>query len=56
MIGLLLLLLFNYPLLTTVNKPLLYGGVPLLYIYVGSVWLVAIILLFLTTRRFPGSR
>lgn len=48
---LLFLLLFNYPLLSTVNKPVLAGGMPLLYLYLFGCWLLMIILLALAVRH-----
>lgn len=41
----LFLLLFNYPLLSTANWPVLAWGIPLLYLYLFGVWLLMIILL-----------
>lgn len=54
LIALLILLLFSYPLLSSANKALMVAGVPLLYLYIGLVWLLAIVALYLTaytTRR-----
>lgn len=56
MIAVLLLLLANYPLLSAANKPVFIAGFPVLYLYVGCVWLLAIALLFITTRRAQNRR
>ncbi len=50
LIAVLLLLLCNYPLLSAANKPVLVSGIPLLYIYVAAVWLLGIILLYVTAN------
>jgi len=52
LIAMLLLLLVNYPLLSAANKPVFIGGFPLLYLYIGAIWVLAIILLYLTTRYY----
>ena len=49
--SLLLLLLFNYPLLSTANKPLYVGEVPVLYVYIGIVWIVGIVVLYLNVSE-----
>jgi len=54
LIALLMLLLFSYPMLSGANKQLQVAGIPLLYLYIGLVWLLAIVALYLTaftTRR-----
>lgn len=50
--ALLLLLLVNFPLLSVANRPVFVGGIPLLYLYIALVWVLAIILLFSITKRF----
>lgn len=50
LIALLMLLLFTYPLLSTANKRVMVGGIPLLYIYIGVVWLLAIVVLYFTAN------
>ena len=49
LIGLFLLgyLLFNRPLITLFNLPLLVMGIPLLYVYIFSVWVLLILLVAL---------
>lgn len=44
------LLLFNYPLLSLFNHNHLLFGIPLLYLYFFSAWLVVILLTFWSTR------
>jgi hypothetical protein len=53
LIGLFLLgyLLFNYPLISLVNLPVLMGGIPVLYIYIFGVWVLVILLAALITGR-----
>lgn len=48
LISLLMLLLFNYPLLSAANKLLYVGRMPLLFVYIATVWLLTIILLWIT--------
>lgn len=52
LVAVLLLLLANYPLLSAANRDLRPGGFPLLFIYIGSIWILAILLLYLITRRY----
>ncbi len=47
------LLLFNYPLLSLFDVPVIILGVPLLYGYLFGVWLLLIFLLALTARSRP---
>ncbi len=51
-IGLFLLgyVLFNYPLITLVNLPRMFVGIPLLYVYLFGVWLLLIILTAMIVR------
>lgn len=50
LIALLMILLFTFPILATVNKKVLIGGVPLLYLHIGIVWVLSIIVLYLTVN------
>lgn len=50
LIALLMLLLFSYPMLSAANKNILVGGIPLLYVYVGVVWITAIVALYVTAN------
>ena len=51
-IGLFLLgyVLFNYPLVSLVNLPVMVFGIPLLYGYFFGIWLVLIVLTALIVR------
>lgn len=49
LISLLMLLLFNYPLLSAANKLLYVDKMPLLFVYIATVWLLTIILLWITS-------
>jgi hypothetical protein len=53
LIALLMFLFFTYPMLSTANKAIMVMGIPLLYIYIGLVWIVAIIALYFTVNT-PG--
>ena len=44
-------LLFNYPLLALFNRPVLLGGVPVLYVYVNAAWVLLVALLALVIER-----
>jgi len=50
LIALLMLLLFTFPMLSTANKQRMVGGVPLLYLYIGTVWVLAILALYITAN------
>ncbi len=45
--SLLLLVLFTYPFMAMADRPVLVRGIPLLYLYILAVWLLAIIVLFI---------
>jgi hypothetical protein len=53
LIGLFLLgyLLFNYPLISLVNLPVLIGSIPVLYAYIFGAWVLLILLVALVTGR-----
>lgn len=50
LIAILMLLFFTYPLLDTANKDTRIGGIPLLYLYIGVIWLLAILALYFTAN------
>jgi hypothetical protein len=50
LIAVLLLLLVNYPLLSAANKPVFIAGYPVLYLYLGAVWILALIFLAVASR------
>ena len=60
LIGVFLLgcVLLNYPILSLFNRPTLFFGIPLLYVYVFAVWASLILLIYLGTRmrRKPAER
>ena len=43
-------ILFNYPILSLVNRDTFLLGIPLLYLYMFSVWMLLIVLILLVTR------
>jgi hypothetical protein len=53
LVGLFLLgcLLFNYPLITLFDRPVLLLGVPLLYAYLFGAWALIIALVALVVER-----
>ena len=56
MLGILMLMLFGYPILTIVNRNEFVGSFPLLYIYIGVVWLVSLILLVIAAESKPFQK
>lgn len=52
----LFLVLMNYPVLSLFNRPVLVGGIPLLFIYIFSTWMLLIILIALTIRKQPKKQ
>ena len=42
--------LFNYPILTIFNLKLMFFGIPLLYLYIFTVWLALIIAIIYVTQ------
>jgi len=53
LIAVMLILLTNYPLLSISNKVFFVAGIPILYLYLGMIWLLGIGLLYFTGRRLP---
>ena len=51
LLGILIFLLLNYPLLEIFNRDILLGGIPLLILYLHGVWLLAIAGLYAFGRR-----
>jgi len=43
-------ILFNYPILSIFNLETFLFGIPMLYLYVFSVWMLLIILIVVVTR------
>lgn len=56
MLSILMMLLFCYPILTIVNRNEFVGSFPLLYIYIGVVWLVSLIMLVIAAEAKPFQR
>ncbi len=48
--------LFSYPILTIFNVKTMFFGIPLLYLYVFSVWIGIVVLIFSFTIRKDKSR
>ena len=57
LVGLFLLgiLLFNFPLLTLFNRPVLALGIPVLYLYLFAAWSLIIVLMLIISRSKPGT-
>jgi hypothetical protein len=51
LLGILIFLLLNYPLLQIFNRDTLLGGIPVLVLYLLGVWLLAIAGLYALGRR-----
>ena len=49
----LLLLLFCYPIFSIFNINYTFYNIPVLYVYIGIVWLLAIISLFISAELKP---
>jgi hypothetical protein len=56
LLGILLFFLFNYPLLDIFNRDVLIGGIPLMPLYLFSMWVVAVAVLYLLGRWLSLSR
>ena len=48
--------LFNYPILTILNLKLIFIGIPLLYLYIFTVWSAFIIAIIYVTQVSPKSQ
>lgn len=42
-VSILFIVLLNFPILSTVNKPLFFMGFPILYFYIFSIWIIFIL-------------
>lgn len=58
LVGLFLLgiLLFNFPLLTLFNRPVLALGIPVLYLYLFAAWSLVILLMLIISRGKPEKK
>ncbi len=54
-LGILCFLLLSYPLLQIFNYDTLVAGIPLLFLYIFGVWLLAIIGLYVMSNRFASQ-
>jgi len=45
--------LFNYPILTIFNLKFMFCGIPLLYLYIFTIWSVLIIAIIYVTQTRP---
>jgi len=57
LVGLFLLgmMLFNFPLLYLFNRPMLALGIPVLYLYLFTVWSLIIFLILMISRSKPDA-
>ena len=57
LVGLFLLgvLLFNFPLLSLFNRPALVWGIPVVFLYLFSVWALFIFMILLISRSNPKT-
>lgn len=56
LLGILIFLLLNYPLLQIFNRETLLGGIPVLILYLHGVWILAIAGLYLLSRRLISGQ
>jgi hypothetical protein len=54
MLGIMIFLLLNYPLLQIFNRSILLGGIPLLVLYLLMVWILAIVGLYALGSRLTS--
>jgi lipopolysaccharide export LptBFGC system permease protein LptF len=54
LLGILIFLLLNYPLLQIFNRDALLGGIPVLVLYLHVVWILAIVGLYVFGRRLTS--
>jgi hypothetical protein len=46
-------LLLSFPILAVFNRPVLVGGIPVLYLYLFGLWIAGIVTVFLIVRAPP---
>jgi hypothetical protein len=51
LLGILIFLFLNYPLLHIFNQDVLWAGIPVLFLYLYMVWILAIIGLYTFGKR-----
>jgi hypothetical protein len=49
------MLLFNFPLISLFNRPVLTLGIPVLYLYLFAAWLLIIFLMLVVSRTKPDT-
>ncbi|MGF2411752.1 hypothetical protein [Ferruginibacter sp.] len=49
--SILLLVLFTYPFISVANRAALVAGIPVLFLYILIVWIIAIIILYRLAER-----
>jgi hypothetical protein len=54
LLGILIFLLLNFPLLQICNRDTLLGGIPVLVLYLHAVWILAIVGLYALGRRLTS--
>jgi len=57
LVGLFLLgvLIFNFPLLSLFNRPILILGIPALYLYLFAAWSLIILMMLMLSRSKPDQ-
>ncbi len=50
-LGILVFLFLNYPLLHIFNQDVLWAGIPVLFLYLHVVWILSIIGLYIFSKR-----
>lgn len=56
LLGILAVLLFNFPLLSLPNKITLLFGIPQLYVYVFGVWFILLLLVFFIVENKSSEK
>lgn len=51
MISILLFIAFTYPIISIANKATLIYGIPLLFLYILIIWVIAIIVMYRLAER-----
>lgn len=55
LMGLLIFVLLNYPVLDIVNRDTLWGGIPLLVFHLHAVWILALVGLYALARGLASQ-
>lgn len=51
LLGLLAMFMLNFPLLSLSSKPNLLFGVPSLYVYIFSIWILVLVIIFYVLKK-----